>query len=70
MRRPPARVIVLNAIAQGLTSKEAVFEFGYTLRSLQEAARRMKVSFPYSGYGRPPQFKTKLCVKHHKQDTI
>jgi hypothetical protein len=66
MKKPPARVAVLKAIAEGYTSKEAVYYYGYTLRSLQEAARRMKVSFPYNGYGRPPKFNN-LCTKNKNQ---
>jgi len=66
MKKPPARVAVLKAISEGYTSKEAVYYYGYTLRSLQEAARRMKVSFPYNGYGRPPKFNN-LCTKNKNQ---
>lgn len=62
MRRtkPPAKYAVLKALQEGFTSKEAVYHYGYTLRSLQEAARRMQVSFPASGYGRPPKFKSTI----------
>ena len=59
-KTPPAKIIVVKALQEGYTSKEAVYHYGYTLRSLQEAARRMKVSFPYNGYGRPPKFKSTL----------
>ena len=52
---PPARTIIPQAIAQGLTTKEAAYEYGYTLRAVQEAANRMKMSFVWVGFGRPPK---------------
>ena len=69
MRRtkPPAKYAVLKALQEGFTSKEAVYHYGYTLRSLQEAARRMSVSFPSNGIGRPPKFQTTLCIKNKTQ---
>jgi hypothetical protein len=55
--KPPARTIVIKAIEQGLTSKETAYLYpDYSLRALQESARRMKVSFPSNGIGRPPKF--------------
>jgi hypothetical protein len=55
--KPPARTIVIKAIEQGLTSKETAYLYpDYSLRALQESARRMKVSFPSNGIGRPPQY--------------
>ena len=53
--KPPARTIIPQAIAQGLTTKEAAYEYGYSLRAIQEAANRMKMSFVYAGTGRPPK---------------
>lgn len=42
----------------GWTVKETAFETGYTIRSLQRIAQRMKVSFTYGGVGRKPKFPT------------
>lgn len=53
--KPPARTIVPQAIARGLTTKEAAYEYGYSLRAVQEAANRMKMSFVWVGFGRPPK---------------
>jgi len=53
--KPPARTIIPQAIAQGLTTKEAAYEYGYSLRAIQEAANRMKMSFVWVGFGRPPK---------------
>jgi hypothetical protein len=53
--KPPARTIVPQAIARGLTTKEAAYEYGYSLRAIQEAANRMKMSFVWIGTGRPPK---------------
>lgn len=56
MKKPPAKTAVVDGIKRGLSSKETAYHYGYTLRSLQEAARRMKVSFPSTGIGRPPKY--------------
>jgi hypothetical protein len=56
MKKPPAKTAVVAGIRRGLSSKETAYEYGYTLRALHEAARRMKVSFPYTGTGRPPRY--------------
>lgn len=53
--RPPARLAVLEGIKHGLTAKETAYSYEYSLRAVQEAAARMKVSFVYSGTGRPPK---------------
>jgi hypothetical protein len=54
--RHPARFAVIDGIIRRLTSKEIAYEYGYRLGTIQEAARRMKVSFIYSGYGRRPKY--------------
>ena len=53
--KPPARLAVLEGIKHGMTAKETAYSYEHSLRAVQEAARRMKVSFVYSGTGRPPK---------------
>jgi len=53
------------AIAEGLTSKEAAYKFGHSIRAMLNAANRQGLSFRWSGYGRPPKFLTE--VEPHKE---
>jgi hypothetical protein len=53
--KPPARLAVLEGIKHGMTAKETAYSYEHSLRAVQEAARRMGVSFVYSGTGRPPK---------------
>lgn len=53
--RPTARLAVLEGMRRGLTSKETAFEYNLSLRAVQMAACRMKLSFRYVGMGRPPR---------------
>ena len=62
--RPPARLAVLEGIRHGLTAKETAYAYQYGLRAVQEAANRMKVSFIYSGTGRPPKHPTNIINEH------
>lgn len=50
----PARIAVIEGMKRGLTCKETACEYKHTIRAVQEAARRMKLAFIYTGYGRPP----------------
>lgn len=52
----PSREAVRLAIAEGLTSKEAAFKYGHSLRAMLNSANRQGLSFRWSGYGRPPRF--------------
>ena len=52
--KPPARLAVLEGMKHGLTSKETAYAYGYSMRSIQMAASRMKVAFKPVGMGRPP----------------
>ena len=54
--KAPARVSVLDGMRAGLTCKETAFEYDLTIRAVQEAARRLGLSFIYSGYGRRPKY--------------
>jgi hypothetical protein len=63
--RPPARLAVLEGIRHGLTAKETAYAYQYGLRAVQESARRMKVSFVYSGTGRPPKHPT-ININEHQ----
>jgi hypothetical protein len=50
----PARLAVVEGMKRGLTCKETAFEYNHSIRAVQEAARRMKLAFVWTGYGRQP----------------
>ena len=64
--KPPARTIIPQAIGRGLTTKEAAYEYGYTLRAIQEAANRLKMSFVWVGFGRPPKHSNPTTYNEHQ----
>ena len=59
----PARIAVIEGMKRGLTCKETACEYKHTIRAVQEAARRMKLAFIYTGYGRPPVHPHLLSLK-------
>lgn len=56
--RPPARFAVLEGMRHGMTAKETAYAYQYSIRAVQMAAARMKLSFAYIGLGRPPKHPT------------
>lgn len=51
-----SREAALVGRRNGWTVKETAFHTGYTTKSLQNIAQRMKISFPYGGIGPKPKF--------------
>lgn len=61
--RMPARLAVIDGVIRNLSSKEIAFEYGYSQSCVREAARRMKLSFIYTGYGRKPKYQVLQAYK-------
>lgn len=45
---------IAQGILSGLTAKETAFQYGVALRSLQNQASKLRVSFPWGGVGHKP----------------